>query len=300
MRTSIAVLIALAGLGANTHAEIQPVTGDQAFISVRDAYLAKFEPVLLESNHAWWEANTTGTDKAFARKKAADQVLVELHSQRDVFAQLKALRANGSVTDTALKRQLEVMFNTFLPAQADTDLQKRIIEIENNVEQSFNTHRSEVGGRRLTENEVREILLGTTESDAAEEAWKAYMRVGAKAKDQLRELVKLRNQLARELEFDNYYVLRLQSQEIDEREFFELFDELDRLTREPFRAIKTDIDNTMAKRFNISSADLRPWHFGDLFFQEAPSDEEVNLDEIYERSNLIEFVERYYASIGLP
>ena len=45
---------------------------DQEFRDLLDAYMARFKPLTLASQAAWWEANTTGTDAAVAKKKAAE------------------------------------------------------------------------------------------------------------------------------------------------------------------------------------------------------------------------------------
>ena len=273
---------------------------DDEFGALRDAYLAKYRPLWLESKAAGWEANTIGSDATFARRKAADKALVELHSDAALFAHLKALKDGGQVCDPVLRRELDMMYRTFLSGQAEPALQKRIVELESDVEQIFNTHRSQVGEKTLTENEVREILATTSDSAAAETAWKGYMAVGGKAAARLGELVALRNELARQLGFRNYYSMRLALQEIDEVELFKLFDELDALTRAPFAKLKGEIDAERAARFNVAVSALRPWHYGDLFFQEAPGGQEVNLDDYFRDTDMVELSKRYYASIGLP
>lgn len=273
---------------------------DMNFRNARVLYIDKYRPLWLEAQAAWWEANTTGSDAAFARKKAADKILIELHSDRRMFVRLKALKESGQMSDPVLLRELEVMYRSFMSGQADPDLRKKIVDLENEVEQTFNTHRSKVGEQELTENGVREILANTTDSAKAEQAWKAYMAVGLKVEGKLRQLVQYRNQVARQLGFDDFYSMSLSLQEIDETEFFKLFDELDRLTRAPFARIKRDIDARLASRFNLSISKLRPWHYGDLFFQEAPRVDEINLDDLFKGVDLIDLTKRYYAGIGLP
>jgi hypothetical protein len=231
---------------------------NQRFAALRDAYLAKFKPLFLESETAWWEANITGADAAYARKTAADQALVDLHSDHAVFAQLKELKEAGGVTDPTLRRELDVVYRSFLAGQADPQLQKQIVALENDVEQIFNTHRSPVGDKILTENEVRDILANSTKSADVEAAWKGYMEVGRKADEKLRRLVQLRNEKARQLGFPDFFTLSLALQEIDQAELFKLFDELDALTREPFAQLKADLDKERAARFGIPVAELRP------------------------------------------
>ncbi len=296
---AIATLFFVAPVVSNTARGVSN-DADAAFSAIRDAYLVKYKPLWLEAQTAWWEANTTGSDAAFDRKKAADNALVTLHADHGVFAQLKSFKDADRISEPALRRELEVMYTTFKPGQADPDLQKQIVDIANDVEQTFNTHRSKVGDKSLTENEVREVLSKTGMSTEAEAAWKGYMQVGTKVESRLRKLVELRNKMARELGYKNYHAMRLDLQEIDEAAFFALFAELDELTREPFSRLKRDIDAAQAKRFSIPASDLHPWHFGDLFFQDAPDTQGVNLDQFFEGADLIALTKKYYAGFGLP
>lgn len=273
---------------------------EREFTALHDAYIVQYKPRYLESRQAWWESNTTGTDEAFARRRDADNALVELHSDPATFAKLRVLREGGQVRNPMLRRELDVMYRTFLAHQADPQLQKRIVELEGQVEQIFNTHRGRVGGKPATENDIRAVLGETKDSARAEEAWKAYMEVGAKVDAKLRELVALRNEVARSLGFPNFYSMSLELQEVDEKELFRLFDELDALTREPFAALKQQIDMERAARFGIAPSELRPWHFGDLFFQEYPGGKGVNLDELYAGKDVLAMAQKYYASLGMP
>jgi len=273
---------------------------DEDFKKIRDEYVAKYKPLVIQSETAWWDANTTGADEAFERKKQAQGALVELHSDRAVFEKLKAFKESGNITDPVLKRELDVMYRSHLPGQGDPQLQKKIIALESEVEQMFNAHRGEVDGKPLSENDIRQVLSETKDPSKAEKAWKAYMEVGTGVEKKLRELVGLRNELARQLGFRNFFAMKLTLQEIDETELVKLFDELDTLTKEPFAALKKDIDSAMAARFGITPDQLRPWHFGDLFFQEAPGIEGVNLDDIYKDKDLLALAKDYYGGLGTP
>lgn len=272
---------------------------ERELVTLHNAYLAKFRPLFMRAAKAWWTANTTGSDAAYEEKKEAEKALVELHSDKDVFGKLRSLKADGLVNEPVLTRILDVMYRAYLPGQADPELQKRIINLENEVEQIFNTHRSEVDGKKLTENDVRKILSDSPDSVLAEKAWKGYMEVGAKVDSRLKTLVGLRNELARKLGFRNFWEMRMALSEIDGAQLVKLFDELDALTKDPFAALKKEIDAAMAKRFGVSPDKLRPWNFGDLFFQEAPGIQPVNLDDVFKGQDLLALTRKYYESIGL-
>lgn len=281
-------------------APVQAQDAMKEFKDVYDAYVAKFQPLTIASNQAWWDSSLSGKDEDFQRRKDAEGKLVDLHSDRAAFERIKRLRDGGEITDPLARRELEALYRNFLPFQADPELSKRIVSLAADVEQMFNTHRSKVDDRELTENEVRDILRDTKDTKLAEKAWKGYMEVGAKVEGKLKELVRLRNEVARKLGFKNYFDMQMTVQELDEAELLKTFDELDALTREPFAALKKRIDLYMSKRFGVPSAGLRPWHTGDLFFQEVPDLEALSLDDLYQSQDPVKLAAEYYKGLGMP
>ena len=76
----------------------------------------------------------------------------------------------------------------------------------------------------------------------------------------MKELVKLRNEAAKQLGFKNYHEMMLFLNEQTAPELIKLFDELDELTREPFAKAKAEIDERLAKKCGVAVKDLMPWH----------------------------------------
>ncbi len=281
-------------------AELSMATPEDDFKQLRDDYVAKYKPLSIESETAWWVASTTGDQAAFDKRKEAQGKLVELHTNKERFNKIKTLMDSNAIKDPVMARELDAMYRNHLSGQADPELQKQIIALETEIEQTFNAHRGTANGKELTENDIRKILSDSKDSKEAEAAWKAYMQVGDKISGKLAELVKLRNQLAKQLGFANFFEYRMKLQELDGAELVKMFDELDTLTGPPFAQLKKDIDTAMAARFSIKPDDLRPWHFGDLFFQEAPSTEGVDFDAVYKDKDMLAITKDYYTSMGLP
>lgn len=295
MRKILTLCLLLLCLGASARAQ----TPDEQFIKLRDAYVARLQPLEKKANLAWWEASTTGSEKAFAAREEADNQLAALHADREVFKQIAELYRGDKVKDPLLARQLRAMYVSFLPRQADPKLNEQIIALEVEVEKIFNTHRSQVNGKRLTENDVRTILKETRDTEEAKAAWQGYMAVGAKVAPKLNQLVKLRNEVARKLGYRDYFEMKLDEQELKEDELFAIFDELDQLTRAPFTELKSQIDRHMAARFGLDPSQLRPWHTDDLFFQEAPNLATVSLDDVYKGKDPVKLSQKQYESMGM-
>lgn len=220
-------------------------------------YLDEVRPVEIRVNQAWWEANTSGRNEDFARKEQVENELNGLLSDKTTFARLKALH-EGELADALLHRQIDVLYLQYLGKQVSSDLLRRMTAKANQIEQAFNLFRAEVGDEELTDSEVRKTLSTSTDSAVRREVWEASKAVGKSVEADLRELVALRNQAAQQLGFSDYHTLQLRLNEQDPAEVMALFDQLDQLTREPFRQAKAEIDRRLAERYAITVDQLRP------------------------------------------
>jgi peptidyl-dipeptidase A len=265
-----------------------------------DALTEKIRPVERQSNLAWWEANTTGDDLAFARQVDYANELDRIYSDPATFAELKRLRDSKQVTDPTLARELEVFYFAFLGKQVDPALLAKMNELSTEVEKKFNSYRGNVDGKEMSDNEIREVLKTSTDNELRRKAWEASKGVGPVLLSDLRELVKLRNESAKKLGFENFYVMSLALNEQTEKQVLDLFDDLDRLTRGPFLAAKAEVDARLAKRYGVAVDELRPWHYQDPFFQEAPKVYDVDLDAIDSKIDVLATCRDFYAGIGLP
>ncbi len=270
------------------------------FGKIRQEYVRQLKPLQKEAKLAAWAASLSGSEADFKRKQEAELALAKLHGDRVVFERLKAIRSGAKLEDSLQARELEIMYRSFLARQGDSSLHKRIVELENEVERTFNTHRGVIGKRSLSENEIRAILRYESSTSSVKDAWMAYVSVGEKVESQLRQLVGLRNQIAAQSGFANYYDMMLFCDELNTDELFELFDQLNALTEDEYRRIKSEVDRQMAARFGVEIDGLRPWHYGDIFFQNAPNARTVDLDSIFVNVDLIKLSEEYYESMGLP
>jgi peptidyl-dipeptidase A len=210
------------------------------------------------------------------------------------------MKESGQVKDAKLARQLNVLHNAYLKNQIEPQLLKEIVDLGTEIEKNFSTFRGTIEGKKVTANEIKEILKTETDSTRKEQAWLASKQVGAVVADDIIQLVKLRNQVARKLGFDNYHTLSLTIAEQDVKELDDIFNELYELTNEPFAKLKADLDRMLAANCGVAVTELMPWHYHDPFFQETPLVYDLDLDAYYKDKNVKELATRFYAGIGLP
>lgn len=261
----------------------------------------KVRPLEIASNLAWWNANTSGKDEDFKKKEEAQNKIDEVLADTSVFKELKDIHAsNNAIDDPVIRRCIEVLYLQYLEKQVEPALLKQMTALANKVEKQFNVFRAVVDGKEMTDSEVRKVLKESSSIERRRAVWEASKVVGAQVEEDLRQLAKLRNEAAHRLGFANFHALYLHLNEQDGPTIIKLFDDLDRLTREPFRRAKADIDTRLAKTYGLAAGELRPWHYHDPFFQESPAVFDVNIDAPFASADITGICRKFYAGIGLP
>lgn len=262
-------------------------------------YEAAIVPLYRESNLASWNANITGASEDYARSEKASFELAKIYTDRDAFRELKEIKESGMVKDTILARELDILYNSYLSAQVDTALIAKQIRMETEVSKKYSNFRASLNGKTVPDNQVEEILKSSSNSAELQTAWEASKMIGPEVAADIVALVKHRNLIARETGFSNYHEMSLRLSGQDPKDVTAILDELDSLTRGNFEGLKKDIDNFFASKYKIPESELKPWHYQNRYFQEAPEIYPVDFDRYYAQKDPVKFATDFYASIGL-
>lgn len=298
--STLTPVLLLVLLGTPTPAWASPEVTMQARAFVAD-HEKRIRPLDIAAGLAWWNANTTGNAEDFKKKEAAQNRIDEALADPQLFKVVKDLKEKREqIDDATTRRAIDVLYLLYLEKQVDPAILKKMVARANAVEKAFNEFRARVGDTEMTENAVRDVLKNSKDSVKREDVWKASKGVGKVLIGDLKELVTLRNQAAKQLGFKNFHALQLHLNEQDGDTLIKLFDELDDLTRAPFAKIKESIDAKLAQDYGLKPDQLMPWHYHDPFFQEAPNVFKLDLDGPFKKASLEDMVRDFYAGIGLP
>jgi len=268
----------------------------KAFI---DTLKLRVKPVESGAALASFTASVTGREEEYNKTSELNIQLSKIYADKEAFAQLKAFKGSGKITDSMLIRQLNVLYNTFLANQADEQKMEALIRAQTRLEQRYSKFRAVVNGKKLTDNEIESVLKNSANSKELEKYWLASKQIGDSVAPDVIRLVKMRNEIARELDFTNYHEMSLSLSDQDPVQIEKIFDELDSLTRDTFTALKSDVDAVLAKKYKVKQGGLMPWHYQNRFFQEAPAIYNVNLDSYFADKDVVELTRDYFAGIGL-
>ncbi len=246
---------------------------------------------------AYWNASLKGEKELYEEYGRCELALKKFFNSVEDFKKVEEV-LNQSIDDEIVAREVKILYDAYLSYQGDFSLMTEITNKTSAVEHKFNTWRADLDGKKLSDNELKEILTTELNNEKLQQVWEASKTKGKLVSDDVLEIVKLRNTLAKSLGFRDYYEFSLEVSEQKEKEIEELFLQLEKLTNGPFKQLKGEMDEVLSKKYKLGKDELMPWHYGDFYFQEGPHIYEVNLDDYY-KEDIVEKAEKYYSSIGM-
>ncbi|MCU0462121.1 MAG: M2 family metallopeptidase [Bacteroidales bacterium] len=267
------------------------------------AFIASYEekaiPLSIQTALTDWNANITGTDADLKLSEKASFEEEKFYTGKEAFTELKEIKESGAVKDPILARQLELIYSLYLGGQVDTALIAERLRMETEINKKYLNFRAVVNGKDLGDNQIEDILRNSTSSADLQTAWEAHKQIGPLVADDIIKLVEQRNLIAKTLGFNNFHEMTLKLSGQDPAEVTAIFEELDNLTRDAFAQLKGEIDAYYAGRYKINAADLRPWHYQNRYFQEAPEIYPVDFDKYYENQDPAKLAATFFDGIGL-
>ncbi|TCJ13650.1 peptidase M3A and M3B thimet/oligopeptidase F [Rubrobacter taiwanensis] len=261
-------------------------------------FTKRLSPAERAYREARWRLATTGTEEAQNELVRAGLAYTELFADTGEFERVRGWYGEREdIRDPALRRQVEILYRMFAGNQGAREVLEHVEELEAKANAIYSNHRSVLRGREVGENEIREILRLSGDPELRREAWEASKTVGREVEPVVRQLARLRNELAREQGYENHYERSLDLQEIDGGRLRSIMAELERSTEEPFRKFKEGLDAELEERFGVEA--VHPWLLSDPFFQEPPEQPDLDVDRYFRGKSLEDLTARTYGSMGL-
>ncbi len=269
------------------------------YLKFREEYEHFVAPLSKDLNLAYFNATISGKPEDYQKVSELELKLSKYYADKNKFEFLKKLKENGGIEELVLNRELELIYLSFASHQYDEEILEKIVKLSTELERKFSTYRAKVGEKKLTDNEIDEILEKSTDNAELRETWEASKKIGSEIKDDVLELVRLRNLAAKQLGYENYHQMSLELSEQSTHELDEIFERLDEMTSRSFATQKEEIDERLAKRYNVPKDELMPWHYQDKFFQQGPKISDIDLDGYFKDKDVVELVRKYYNGISL-
>jgi peptidyl-dipeptidase A len=259
----------------------------------------RLAPLERDLHRAYWTAATDASPETSAARQRAEEALLAALGDPELFAEVQRALAQDGGAAGLTRRALEQASLDLLANQIPEDARAKLVTLQAKVEHAFSTVRGRVGDRELANNELERVLATSDGTDERRAAWEAGKQVGAVVADDVLALVELRNRVARERGYRDWFAFALAGGDIDEAWLERMLGEVELATREPFQAVKAELDARLAARFGVDPDELYPWHYGDLFFQRYDGEAEADLGPLLEGTDTVALTVATYDGLGL-
>jgi peptidyl-dipeptidase A len=250
-------------------------------------------------SRAMWQSATTGSEEAALLEKDSKAALMRFWADKNLYETARKLNETNSADDPIQRRTIKRIYLSSAKAQQDEATIEAVTHLETQAQHNFYNFRALVDGKSINDNEVENILRTSRDSAFVRQVWEASKRIGEQVAEDVRELARLRNQAAQAQGFRDHFQRSLALNEIDEAQLTSLFTELETATRNPYMQLKKRIDQARAEHFGIDEVDLRPWHYGDRFFQRAPEITNVSMDPYFADRDPVELAVKTYDGVKM-
>ena len=259
---------------------------------------SKISPVELELGKESWNLATTGKKEHVEKVAKLRSEYRLIFTNKKEFEQLSLYKKNSSHWDPVIKRQLEILWFQYAENQMDANIIEKISTLEADLESIYSNFRGKMDGKTIDNNTIRKVLKTSKDSNQCKAVWLASKQIGEEVKEKLLKLVHLRNEGANKSGFNNYYAMSLELDELQEKSLFSLLDDLAKKSKKAYLSTKKELDQELTEKFNISKNQLRPWHYADPFFQEAPPSQEVDLNPKFKNIDIIQLTKKTFEGLG--
>ncbi len=264
-----------------------------------DQFETWYIPLSQEIKHAEYRAAISGSDLDYQIAADLNVKLNTKLSNKSSFKKIQEYRKSTIIENPQQLKELELIYNEFLFHQVSPSKMEDMVRINQSINQKFSTYQPNLNEHEYTNFEIDQILSTSLNSHELEQAWRAGKRVGKVVEEDFIKLVKLRNDASRSLGYDNYFDLRLRISGHDPFLLEEIYEEFDLITKDLYKDLKHQIDEKLSIIYSVPIGNLMPWHYQNLFFQDAPNIYRINFDEYYSGKDLIGLAEGFFSGIGL-
>lgn len=306
--TAAVALAILSGCGGGSKKSAQNDDAQQ-FI---DRYTTEYVKLYTAQEEAQWKSNTEikagdSTNQGAAEK--ADQAMADFTGSKEHIENAKKFLAQPDQLNGLQKKQLEIiLYNAANNPQTVADIVKQRIKAENEQTQVLYGFQYMLEGKKVSTNQLDDILKKETDINKRLLAWDASKEVGPKLKNGLINLRNLRNQTVQALGYHDFFTYQVSDYGMKTDEMMQLMDRLMRELWPLYRELHTYMRYETAKKYGVGNVpDYLPAHWlPNRWGQDWSSTitvQGLNLDSVLQAKSaqwIVKDGEDMYVSIGFP
>ncbi|HOX02052.1 MAG TPA: M2 family metallopeptidase [Candidatus Paceibacterota bacterium] len=223
---------------------------------------AAHQALITIEGQAQWTAATDVSPLHDAASETASRARAAFTGNPALIREARALLEHREQLDPPVVRQLErVLLNAAEGPMTRPELVAARIAAETRQASALNGFEFRLEGRPITPNEIDRLLHTSTNLDQRRAVWEASKQSGPALKPGLIELQKLRNGVARELGYPDYFSLQAAGYGMNAGEMLRLQEGFMRDLRPLYLHLHTWVKHELARRYGQPVPRLIPAHW---------------------------------------
>lgn len=276
-----------------------------------DSYTAEYVKLYTNSSEAQWKANTEiveGDSANTVNARKADEAMAQFTgSTQNIDNARKFMNMKDKLTPIQVKQLELILYAAANNPQTVADLVKQRIKAENEQTRQLYGFQYMLGGKKVTTNNLDDILKKEDDVNKRLQAWEASKEVGKTLKGGLVNLRNYRNQTVQALGYHDYFTYQVSDYGMKTDEMMQTMDRLMNELRPLYRELHTWMRYELAKKYNQPVPDYLPAHWlpnrWGQDWSAVVSVKGINLDSVLGTKTpewIVKEGEKLYTSIGFP
>lgn len=267
---------------------------------------ASYQAIYYVESEAQWKAWTDVSPVHDAASEIAGKARAAFIGNPALIAETKALLAQRKELNDLAVRQLErLLLIAAESPMTNPALTQARIEVETKQASTLNSFEFKLHGKPITANAIDELLNTSTDLAERKAVWLASKESGKVLKDGLVKLRGLRNGVAQEMGYADYFSLQVASYGMTTPEMLKLNDDFMAVLRPLYLQLHTWAKYKLAEKYHQPVPKLIPAHWINNRWSQEWSGlvEAADLDS-YFKNRSAEWIarssEKFYTGLGFP
>lgn len=279
----------------------------QAFL---DQYTKEFVRLYTEQSESGWKSLIEirdGDSSNVVRARKADEAMAAFAGSKEHIEKARSFLSKPDLLTPLQEKQLQqILYAAANNPQIIPDVVKERIKAENEQSQLLYGFQFMIDKRKVSTNEIDDILKNETDLPLRLLAWNASKAVGPVLKPGLVKLRALRNKTVQALGYSDYFTYQVSEYGMSTEEMMEVTNRLIREVWPLYRELHTYMRYELAKKYQVDEVpDLLPAHWlpnrWGQDWSAAIEVEGLNIDSVLKTKTaewVVEEGEKLYTSIG--
>jgi peptidyl-dipeptidase A len=267
---------------------------------------AGYQAVFRVNSEAQWSAVTDVTPVHDAAAEATGKAFAAFNGNPAIIKEARELLTHEKELNEVTVRQLkQSLLNAAEGPMTNPELVAKRVAAETKQASLMNGFEFKLNGQKITANEIDNKLEKSTDLAERKAVWEASKEIGPTLKPNLVTLRDLRNGVAKEMKYPDYFSLEVAAYGMTTDEMLKMLDDWMATLRPLYLQLHTWAKYKLAEKFHQPVPKKIPAHWvNNRWAQEWPGlVEAANIDKYFQGRTpewIVRTAEQFYTGLGLP